>query len=514
VPARNTKRWIVIAAAFAVLGCLAGCGAYLAHHFPFRRDVLLAQLRTHSNTTIEIGEFTDDWLTPGFSARKIRLSDRDGDVIAIDRIAVRGSYAGLIGGGLRLTRIDIRGLRIRLAPRHGASGPFGISKTKGSKSTFQVDEVRLNNAILDIPRDAPRLPPLEFAFHTATIQDLGANRRLRFQLAAHNPIPSGEVHLKGAASLSNLSNPGGIPAEAQFTFNRADLTVPHSISGLLGAIGNCRGALAHLQCAGTADVPQFQVYGSQHPVHLASRYQVTVDALTGNVQIHEVVTHWNRTTVSATGAVSGDPDPRGKTLTLDMSINRGRLEDLLALFTSAPRPGMRAAVDMRGRFVIPPGPPDFLTKLRVNGDFRLAGASFTNPKSQTPLDRLSASAEGEPKIQQRDNPRIMAASVHASVTARNGVANLRNVLFALPGIQGHLAGTFTLRGRQVHLDGVFKTQGKLADTSSGLKALLLKVIGPLWPKTGSEKSFRFTISGRGSNASFRLRLHKTAKARQ
>jgi hypothetical protein len=37
---------------------------------------------------------------------------------------------------------------------------------------------------------------------------------------------------------------------------------------------------------------------------------------------------------------------------------------------------------------------------------------------------------------------------------------------------------------------------------------LLKAIGPLWPRTGSTKSIPFTISGRGSNASFRLRLHE------
>jgi hypothetical protein len=491
-----------------VLACLAGCGQYLIRHFPFRRDVLLSQLQTHSGAAIEIGEFSGDWLTPGFSARKIRLSDRDGDVITIDRIAVRGTYAGLIAGGLRLKQIDIAGLRILLAPHQGASGPFGISKTTGSKSTLQVDEIRLNRAVLDVPREAAGLPPLEFAFHTAILHNLGAQRTLRFELAAHNPVPSGEVRLKGAATLLNLSRLRDTPVETQCTFNRADLTVPHSISGVLGAAGKCRGTLADLQCAGTADVPRFQVYGSRRPVHLASRYRVTVDALTGDAQLREVVTHWNRTTVSATGAVSGNRDPKGKTLTLDMAIDGGRLEDVLTLFTSAPTPGMRAIVDMRGRFVIPAGPPDFLTKLRVNGDFRLAHAFFTNPKSQTPLDRLSASAEGEPKKQQRDNPQTMTASAHGSVTAANGVADLRNVLFAFPGIQGHLAGTFTLRGKQVQLHGVFKTQGKLSDTSSGLKALLLKMIGPLWPKSGTEKSIPFTISGQGSNASLHLRLHK------
>jgi hypothetical protein len=469
---------------------------------------LLAQLHAHAETAIEIGQFSDDWLTPGFSARKIRLSDRDGDVITIERMAVRGTYAGLIGKPLSLKKIDISGLRVLLAPHHGASGPFGISKATGSKSTVQVDEIRLNNAVLDVSRNSPGLPPLEFVFHTAAVQHLGSSGRIRFQLAAHNPIPSGEVHLKGEDGPTAVSSLHDMPVETQFTFDHADLSVPHSISGLLGAIGTCRGTLAHLGCAGTADVPHFQVYGSKHPVHLASRYQVTVDAITGNAELREVVTHWNRTTVLATGNVSGNPGPRGKTLTLDMSVKDGRLEDMLALFTSAAEPGMRASLDMRGRFVIPPGPRDFLTKLRVHGEFGLTHAFFTSPKSQTPLDRLSASAEGEPKEQERENPRTAAAEVHASVSAKNGVANLQDVVFSVPGINGHLDGTFNLHDKQVQMSGVFETRGKLADTSSGLKAFMLKVIGPLWPKTGSTKSIPFTISGRGSNASFRLHLHE------
>ncbi|HEY4089619.1 MAG TPA: hypothetical protein VGM43_27020 [Bryobacteraceae bacterium] len=469
---------------------------------------MLVRLHTHSETTVEMGEFTEDWLTPGFSARRIRLSDRDGDVIAMDRIAVRGSYVGLISKPFRLEKIEITGLRIVLAAHHGASEPFGISSAPGSKPKFQVDEIRLNNAMLRVPRDSPGLPPLDFAFQSAIPQDLGPNTRVRFQIAAHNPIPSAEVHLKGHATPFAVSSLRNIPIEGQFTFEKANLSVPHSISGLLNASGNCRGTMGDLKCAGTADVPEFQVYGSKNPVHIASRYQAAVDTLTGNAKLSEVLAHFNRTTVSATGQVSGDPDPKGKTLTLDMAVHDGRLEDLLELFTSAPTPGMRAAIDMRGRFVIPPGPPDFLTKLRVNGEFSLSRASFTNPETQTPLDRLAASAEGVPKKQQRKNPETATANVRAGVTARNGVADLREVVFDLPGIQGHLAGTFRLHDKQVSLNGVFETQGKLSDTSSGLKALLLKMIGPLWPKTGSVRSIPFAISGRGSQSSFRLRLHE------
>lgn len=506
MPSRNRKRWIGIAATSAVLLFLAGCGEYLLRHFPFQRSVLLTQLRKHSQTTVEIGEFTEDWLTPGFSARKIRLSDRDGDVIAIDRIAVRGSYAGLMDKPLRLNEIEIGGLRILLAPHHGTSEPFGISIAADSKPKFQVNEIRLNDAMLRIPRDSPALPPLDFAFHNAVLEDLGPNRKLRFQIAAHNPVPSGEVHLKGEATPFAVSSLHDIPIKGQFTFEKADLSVPHSISGLLNASGNCRGTMGDLICAGTADVPKFEVYGSKHPVHIASRYQAALNTLTGNAELSEVLAHFNGTSVSATGRVSGDP--KGKTLTLDMAVHDGRLEDLLELFTSAPTPGMRAVIDMRGRFVIPPGPPDFLTKLRVNGKFFLRHSSFTNPKSQTPLDRLAASAEGEPKKQQRESPQTATANVHADVTARNGVADLQNVVFEFPGIRGHLAGTFALHDKQVHLNGVFETQGKLADTSSGLKALMLKVIGPLWPKSGGVKSIPFAISGRGSNSSFRLRLHE------
>jgi hypothetical protein len=507
VETRNTSRGLRIAAALISFGFVAGCGRFLALRFPFRQDVLLRQLPAQAATKIEIGRFTENWVSPGFSADKVHLSDRDGDVITVDRIVVRGSYAGLLSNPVRLTAIDLTGLRVWISPRRpGASEPFGLSGGT-VRPKLRVDEIRLDQALLDLPRDAPGRAPLEFAFHSVLVQDLGLNGRMQFSLAAHNPVPSGEVHIRGEAGPIGVSTLREMPMEGQFTFENANLTAPRSISGLLNASGNCRGTMGHLECAGTADVPQFQVFGSAHAVHIASRYQATVDAVTGNARLNEVVAHFNSTTLSAVGTVSGDPDPRGKTLTLDLSVRDGRLEDLLTLFTSAPQAGMRAAIGIQGRFIIPPGPPDFLSKLRVDGKLVLSQARFTNPASQTPLDRLSASAEGVPKAEQRHDPRLAAGNVQAHVTARNGVANLREVAFAFPGIQGRLAGTFSLHEKQVHLDGAFETQGKLSDTSSGLKALLLKAIGPLWPKTDSMKSIPFAISGRGSSASFHLRLH-------
>src|SRR6185437_5237178 len=61
VSCRSTKRRLAIGVAVAILAFLVDCRQYLARHFPFRRDVLLAQLHANAETTIEIGQFTDDW---------------------------------------------------------------------------------------------------------------------------------------------------------------------------------------------------------------------------------------------------------------------------------------------------------------------------------------------------------------------------------------------------------------------------------------------------------------------
>jgi hypothetical protein len=251
----------------------------------------------------------------------------------------------------------------------------------------------------------------------------------------------------------------------------------------------------------------FQVFGSSHPVHVATRFEATVNARTGDAVLDTIVSHFNGTTVSAIGNVMSAPDRPGKTVALDLAIREGRVEDLLLLFTSHDTAAMRGPISLTGTFTIPPGPPDFLTRLNMDGNFVITRGYFTNPNTQAPISRLSESAAGESKRAQADDPSVVPIDIRASVSDRNGIASLPNITFEAPGIRGQMKGTFTLHDRGIDFNGILQTSGKLSDTTSGVKTVMLKILGPLWPKRGSVQSIPFHIGGNASHPALRLRLH-------
>jgi hypothetical protein len=224
--------------------------------------------------------------------------------------------------------------------------------------------------------------------------------------------------------------------------------------------------------------------------------------------LNGVAAHFNHTTVSATGSVESQPGRPAKQVTLDMAVHDGRIEDILLLFTDAATPAMQGQISLRGKFTVPPGPPGFLERLKVEGDFSIAHGRFTNPKTQVPVNRLSASGEGRPKHEEREDPTLATADIHGQVIDRDGIARLPSVVFEVPGVHGRLAGTFALPQKKIAMNGIIETTGKLGDTTSGLKTLLLKAIGPLWHKEASVKSIPFDITGTASHPVFRLKLRE------
>ena len=72
-----------------------------------------------------------------------------------------------------------------------------------------------------------------------------------------------------------------------------------------------------------------------------------------------------------------------------MTIDRGRLEDVLKLAVKTPKPPMQGALKLSTRFVLPPGDRDVVEKLRLNGQFTIAGGRFTSDEVQRKINELS-----------------------------------------------------------------------------------------------------------------------------
>ena len=64
----------------------------------------------------------------------------------------------------------------------------------------------------------------------------------------------------------------------------------------------------------------------------------------------------------------------------------------------------------------------------------------------------------------------------------SGVANFSDLDFGVPGAKAHLHGTYNIVNYRINLHGNMKVDTRISKTSSGAKALFLKIMDPLFRK--------------------------------
>jgi hypothetical protein len=344
-----------------------------------------------------------------------------------------------------------------------------------------------------------------------TLTHVGEKGSIGYRAALWNPQPPGEIRSEGSIGPWDEDDPGKTPVSGTYTYEHANLAVFEGISGTLASHGTFSGTIGHIETSGEAQVPDFCLSGTSHSVHLLSTFQAVVDGTNGDTYLQSVSSQFERTTLAAKGQVAGQPGQEGKTISLEMAASRGRIEDLLYLFTNEPRPSMTGSIKLRATVQVPPGPQEFLRKMNLAGTCGIDKSQFTNPHVQQPVDALSESAQGENKKQQADDPDTALSEFTGSVSVKDGVATLSHVGFSAVGTRARLHGTYNLLNRKVDLHGILYTEGKLADTTSGFKALVLKAIGPFL-KHKSVTVVPFSITGIAPHPSFALDI--TGKHRE
>ena len=147
-------------------------------------------------------------------------------------------------------------------------------------------------------------------------------------------MPPGDITTHGSFGPWQGSEPGATPLDGMFTFDNADLSVFKGIAGILSARGNFGGVLARIDIHGQTETPLFEVKAGSHPVPLRAQYHAIVDGTNGNTILERIDASFLKTSLVAKGAVVGKPGKEGRTVTLDVTIDKGRLEDVLKLASS------------------------------------------------------------------------------------------------------------------------------------------------------------------------------------
>jgi hypothetical protein len=496
---QQVKR-LLARAAFAAIVLLLAAVLFLAWHWPFSRAAVLQDLEEASLSQVEVGAFHETYFPrPGCVLEQVIFQHNpkagSAPLITVQRLRVEGTFPGLFNRHV---------LRIRSGEHFQ---PF-------KRSTFVIDDLIADGAVLQVASNRPEKEPLQFSFHNFLISNVGSDGPASFQAKFSNPEPPGEITTTGSFGPWNPDDVGKVTVSGDYGFQQADLGVFRGIAGLLSSTGKFSGTLNRIEVQGETDTPRFTVTSSTHEVQLRTQYHAVVNGENGDTFLQQVAATFWKTTVWSHGSVAGNAGQPGKTTSLDLWAKDGRIQDLLLLFARSPRAPMSGTVSFRAKVSIPPGNRPFLEKVELQGDFGIDSGSFSKSETQNGINHLSQGARGDsdkdpPKTSRDpDDPETVLSDLTGHVLLRDGAAQFSSLSFSVPGALAQMHGTYNLITEKIDLHGTLKTDSSPSNTTQGIKSLLMKALDPFLKKrVGYELPIK--ITGTYEHPSFGLDLAGT-----
>ena len=212
---------------------------------------------------------------------------------------------------------------------------------------------------------------------------------------------------------------------------------------------------------------------------LKTTFHSVVDGTNGNTWLRPVDGTFRQTTVHADGGVVEREGKDGRTVSLDVTMERARLEDVLFLAVKADRPPMSGALKLRARLELPPGHVDALQKLVLNGTFEIDDARFASDGIQAKVNDLSQKAQGD-----KGAPEQVVSDFNGRFAMAGGVIRFSTITFSMPGARVTLNGTFAAATQAMDFKGTVRLDAKLSELTTGMKSTFLKVIEPVFRRNG------------------------------
>jgi hypothetical protein len=418
-------------------------------------------------------------------------------LLAIDSYSASAGLFGLVQSPMRLRTVELDGLVITIPPRDDddagndrpAAGPrIAIDRVVSRRAKLQI-----------LPRDPGKLPRV-FEIHDVTMRDLGNGGAAAFHALLTNPTPRGDIVTDGAFGPWRGDEPGLTPVKGQYAFTNANLDTIKGIGGMLSSTGTYDGMLSRIEVRGETDTPDFSVDVAAQPVPLHTRFHAVVDGTNGNTWLEEVEARIFETVILARGAVVRTQDVKGRKTTLDVTIDNGRIEDVLKLGMKATEPFMTGRMRLKTAFVLPAGEQDVIEKLQLDGTFTLEQARFSKVDVQRRINMLSQRGRGGAD---GDGPSVVS-NLSARFVMRQGTLDFHSLTFAVPGAVVQLAGSMDLRRETLDFGGDLLLDAELSETVTGFKSVLAKIAQPLFRRRGGGSSLPIRIDGSFAKPAFGL----------
>jgi hypothetical protein len=515
------RRWVkVLLVVLAVVGIgIGGLVTWGVRATPQIRERLVAALNERFSSQIDVSSLEVALLPAarvagtGFKFRHNGRTDLP-PLITLESFEASADIRGLLRSPIELDTVSLHGLTILVPPggiKIGASAPDAEEHQPHPErpSPIFIDRITSKSARLEIPSRRPGRLPRIFDIHDLVMEDFGNAAGSPFSAGVMNPVPRGRVETTGTFGPWHADEPGLTPVRGAYTFSDADMNAIKGLGGTLSSVGNYTGLLQRIEVQGQTETPDFSLDISGNPVPLSTRFAAVVDGTNGDTFLEKVEATLGKTAILAKGAVVRTEDVKGRHVTLDVEIDRGRIEDLLALAVKAKTPLLTGRIDVATKMLLPSGEIDVIDRLVLEGSFRLAQARFSNVDVQKKIATLSLRGRGQEDAVPSGNS--VVSNMGGKFVLRNARITFSELTFGVPGAVVELAGTYNLHNESIDFKGYLLTDASLADMTSGFKSVLARLAQPLFRRPGGGSKLPIRISGPRSKPAFGLDMGRVLK---
>ena len=453
------------------------------------------------------------------------------------------------GKPVRISRVRLVGLKVVVPPRSerdkatgfesamekqkpsaaGAPGASGQGATppatpgNGMLSNVVVERIDCERAELILETNKPDKLPLGFEIAHLVLKDVRAHGPMKFEAELTNPKPKGLIRTTGNLGPWQPSDPGETAVNGAYTFDHADLATFKGIAGILSSQGNYQGTLRDIIVDGKVDVPDFRLPQFGNAVGLHTQFHAKVDGTDGDTWLDPVdatLGHSHFTTrgevvrVKPPSQTGGGPVTSanlppladfGHDINLKVNVDRGRIEDFLRLANHSETPILTGALETKATLHIPPGAGPAHERIRLDGEFKLEDARFSDVRVQGKIESLSLRGQGRPQDLKTADPNEVTSEMEGEFHMANAVITLPDIHYNVPGAAIQLQGKYALEG-MMHFDGTARMQATVSQMVGGWKGFLLKPADRFFKKEGAGTVVPILIRGPHDQPEFSVDL--------
>ena len=400
----------------------------------------------------------------------------------------------------------------------------------GSLANVVIGRIDCERAQLILETSKPDKLPLGFDIARLELRDVSAARPMKFEAELTNPKPKGVIHTRGNLGPWQPDDPGETAVDGSYTFDHADLSTFKGIAGILASAGAYEGTLRDIVVDGNVDVPDFRLPQFGNAVALHTTFHAKVDGTNGDTWLDPVDATLGQSHFTTRGQVvrikpAGMPPNQpvtsagippladfGHDIALQVDVDRGRIEDFLRLATKSPAPFLTGNLTTKATLHIPPGKAPAHVRLRLDGEFKLTDARFTDGKVQGKIENLSLRGQGRPQDGKIDDPNNVTSDMEGEFHMADAVITLPAIHYNVPGADIQLQGHYALEGL-MRFDGTARMQATVSQMVGGWKGWLLKPADRFFKKEGAGTVVPITIRGAHDAPEFSVdfgRMKKTS----